>query len=203
VHHGNANKKKNTMSKLLGGDNPGLTALNTKLHITGFPNTHTKEMILKICEVFGKVRAVDLLKDPATGEFKGQVHVEYTDEIEAKKGHTGMMGLKVGEGILFVKRLQTIVTHSANLDGEVFKSLLDDQPTPCLMLRNIVHKDEVESRDDYKEIEDSVQEEMMRYGNCLRVHCPRPPMFGSAEQILGYGKVYVRFSNELESEKAK
>ena len=81
------------MSKLLGGDNPGLTALNTKLHLTKFPPSHTKEMIMKICEVFGKVKQLDLLKDPATGEFKGQVHVEYMDEIEAKKAFTGIMGL--------------------------------------------------------------------------------------------------------------
>jgi hypothetical protein len=45
--------------------------LNTKLHVSNFPPTHTKEMIYKICEVFGKVKALDLLKDPATGEFKG------------------------------------------------------------------------------------------------------------------------------------
>ena len=113
------------------------------------------------------------------------------------------MGLKVGDSLLFVKRLQTISTHSANLDGEMFKALLDDTPTPCLMLRNLVVKEELETRDDYREIEESVMEEMMRYGTCLRVHCPRPPMFGEAEQVLGYGKVYVRFSNDQESEKAK
>ena len=59
------------MSKLLGSDNPGLTALNTKLQITNFPPSHSKEMIMKICSVFGKVKALDMLKDPATGEFKG------------------------------------------------------------------------------------------------------------------------------------
>ncbi len=75
------------MSKLLGSDNPALLAMNTKLHITNFPVTHTKEMILRICEVFGKVRTLDLLKDPATGEFKGQIHVDFIDEVEAKKAH--------------------------------------------------------------------------------------------------------------------
>lgn len=193
------------MSKLLGGggDNAALQAMNTKLHITNFPVTHTKDMILQICEVFGKVKTVDLLKDPATGEFKGQVHVEYMDEVEAKKAHTGMIGFQIGDSILYVKRLTTIATPSANLDGEMFKALLDDSPTPCLMLRNLIVKEEIESREDYKEIEDSVQEEMNRYGNCLKVYCPRPPMFGDAEQVSGYGKVYVRFQNEQEAEKAK
>jgi hypothetical protein len=112
-----------------------------------------------------------------------------------------MMGLKVGEGVLYVKRLTTISAPTANIDGEMFKSLLDDDPTPCLMIRNLVKKEEIESREDYKELEDAVDEEMQRYGTCLKVHCPRPPMFGEPE--LGFGKVYVRFSTEREAERAK
>jgi len=69
--------------------------MNTKLMITNFPVTHTKEMIRKIAEVFGKVKNVDILRDTATGEFKGQVNVEYETEMDAKRGYTGMMGLKV------------------------------------------------------------------------------------------------------------
>jgi splicing factor U2AF 65 kDa subunit len=80
---------------VIGGENSGIQALNTKLHVSNFPPTHTKEMIYKICEVFGKVKTLDLLKDPATGEFKGQIHVEYNDEIDAKKAHTGLMGFKM------------------------------------------------------------------------------------------------------------
>ena len=179
--------------------------MNTKLNISNFPSTHTKENILKICEVFGKVKTVDMLKDPTTGEFKGQVNVEYTDEIEAKKAHTGIMGLKVGEGaVLYVKRLTTISAPNANYEGgEIFKSLLDDDPTPCIMIRGLVVKEEIEVKDDYKELEESVHEEMNRYGTCLKVHCPRPPLFGEAENVPGYGKVYVRFQSEKDSEKAK
>jgi hypothetical protein len=44
---------------------------------------------------------------------------------------------------------------------------------------------------------------MNRYGVCLRVHCPRPPIFGEAEQVPGFGKVFVKFTNEKESERAK
>lgn len=71
--------------------------MNTKLMINNFPTTHNKEMIGKICSVFGKVKAIDLLKDPSTGEFRGQVHVEYETEVDAKKGYSGMMGLKVND----------------------------------------------------------------------------------------------------------
>lgn len=71
IQHSTNNKKKNNLNKLIGGDNSLLQALNTKLHVTNFPATYTKEMIMPICEVFGKVRSLDLMKDPATGEFKG------------------------------------------------------------------------------------------------------------------------------------
>jgi hypothetical protein len=47
IHHNNANKKKNTLGKLLGSDNAGgFQALNTKIHVTNFPATHTKDMIM-------------------------------------------------------------------------------------------------------------------------------------------------------------
>lgn len=180
-----------------------IQSMNTKLMVNNFPVTHTKEMITKICEVFGKVKSVDLLKDTATGEFRGTVNVEYENEMDAKKGLTGMMGLKVEDSILFVKRLTTISAPTTNLEGEVFKALIEDKPTPCLVLKNCVKLEEMTERDDYKELEASVEEEMSRFGQVVKVHCPRPPLFGDPMQVPGVGKVYVRFTNEEDSEKAK
>jgi hypothetical protein len=110
--------------------------------------------------VFGKVKNVDLLKDTSTGEFRGQVHVEYDNEVDAKKGFTGMMGLKVGDTVLFVKRLTTISAPSTTIEGEVFKSLIEDKPTCCIILKNLVKQEEIDARDDYKDLEASVDEEM-------------------------------------------
>jgi splicing factor U2AF subunit len=214
IHHNSKNLKKNPMSKckkhlshhlfpLVISSEGGLSSLNNKLLVTGFPSSHTKDMIVKISEVFGLVKNVDLVKDPSTGEFKGQVYIEYGDEVDAKKGHSGMMGLKVGDGLLHVKRLQTLSSGTANIDGEMFKALLEDKPTQCLMLRNVFVKEEIEVREDYKELEDSVKEEMSRYGNCLKVHCPRAPLFGEAESVPGFGKVFVKFSTEEDAEKAR
>ena len=177
--------------------------MNTKLMVNNFPTTHTKDMIQQICEVFGKVKSVDLLKDPATGEFRGQVHIEYETEHDAKKGYTGMMALKVSDSVLFVKRMTTISAPVNTLEGEVFKSLIEDRPTPCLVIKNLVNLKEMTERDDYKELEQSVEEEMNRYGKCVKVHCPRPPLFGDPTSVPGVGKVYVRFENEVDSEKAK
>ena len=123
--------------------------------------------------------------------------------MDAKKGFTGMMGLKVEDHVLFVKRLTTISAPTTSIEGEVFKSLIEDKPTPCLVLKNVVKLEEIDSRDDYKEIEIDVEEEMNRYGKCLKVHVPRPPIFGDPSSVPGFGKVYVRFSNEQEAERAK
>ena len=49
---------------VMGGEGGALTALNTKLLVTNFPSTYQKEQISSICEVFGKVKSLDLIKDP-------------------------------------------------------------------------------------------------------------------------------------------
>ena len=72
-----------------------MSSLNTKLEIINFPNTHTLSMIQKICEVFGNVKNIDIIKDPITSEFKGTVHVEFLTEAEAKNAYSSMMGLKI------------------------------------------------------------------------------------------------------------
>mmetsp|Transcript_34327 Transcript_34327/g.33537 ORF Transcript_34327/g.33537 Transcript_34327/m.33537 type:complete len:144 (+) Transcript_34327:812-1243(+) len=114
-----------------------------------------------------------------------------------------MMGLKVGESVLFVKRLTTISAPTTSVDGEVFKSLIEDKPTTCLVLRNCVKLDEMDQREDYKELEQEIEEEMKRYGRGVKVHVPRPPLFGDPFSVSGFGKVYVRFNTEEEAEKAK
>lgn len=153
--------------------------------------------------MFGKLKSVDLLKDPATGEFRGQAHVEFETELDAKRGYTGMMGFKINDQTLFVKRLTTISAPSTSLEGEVFKSLIEDKPTSCLVLKNLLLPSEIDGRDDYKELEAAVEEEMQRYGECQKVHCPRPPLFGDPHSVPGFGKVYVKFGTEDEAEKAK
>lgn len=121
-----------------------ITSLNTKLMVNNFPVTYSKDMIQKICEVFGKVKQLDLLKDTSSGEFKGQIHVEYENEMDAKTGFNGMMGLKVEESVLYVKRLTTISAPSTSMEGEVFKSLIEDKPTCCLILKNLVNPKEID-----------------------------------------------------------
>ena len=146
-----------------------MSSLNTKLEIINFPNTHTLSMIQKICEVFGNVKNIDIIKDPITSEFKGTVHVEFLTEAEAKNAYSSMMGLKIEDQILFVKKITSISAPTQEGSGEVFKALIEDKPTKCLCLKNVVNLDEIEERMDYKELEFDIQDEMLRYGKCLKV----------------------------------
>ena len=144
-----------------------MTSMNTKLEISNFPETHTLDMIQKICEIFGKVRSIDKIKDPLSGKFKGTVHIEYTTENEAKYAFSKMMGLKIEEDRLFVKKITSISAPTQDGSGEMFKALIEDKPTACLCLRNVVKIEEIEDRMDYKELEFDVQDEMKKYGHCL------------------------------------
>ena len=134
--------------------------MNTKLEISNFPETHTLEMIQKICEVFGQVKNIDIVKDPLTYKFKGTVHVEFATEAEAKNANSSMMGLKIEDQLLHVKKITSISAPTQDGNGEVFKALIEDQPTKCLCLKNLVNLDEIEERIDYKELEFDIMDEM-------------------------------------------
>ena len=168
-----------------------------------FPDTHSLSMIQKICEVFGNVKNIDIIKDPITSEFKGTVHVEFQSEAEAKHAHSSMMGLKIEDQILYVKKITSISAPTQDGTGEVFKALIEDKPTLCLCLKNLVSLDEIEERMDYKELEFDVQDEMMRYGKCVTVEVPRPPLFGDPFDMPGFSKVFALFSTTEEADRAK
>ena len=168
-----------------------------------FPDTHSLSMIQKICEVFGNVKNIDIIKDPITSEFKVTVHVEFQSEAEAKHAHSSMMGLKIEDQILYVKKITSISAPTQDGTGEVFKALIEDKPTLCLCLKNLVSLDEIEERMDYKELEFDVQDEMMRYGKCVKVEVPRPPLFGDPFDMPGFSKVFALFSTTEEADRAK
>lgn len=104
---------------------------------------------------------------------------------------------------MFVKKITSISAPTQDGTGEVFKALIEDRPTKCLCLKNVVNLDEIEERFDYKELEFDVQDEMMRYGKCTRVEVPRPTLFGDPFDMPGFSKVFALFSTTEEAERAK
>jgi hypothetical protein len=51
------------------------------------------------------------------------------------------------------------------------------------MLRNVIKQEEIETRDDYTEIEKSVEEEMHRFGVVITVHTPKPLRSGDTTSV--------------------
>jgi len=149
------------------------------------------------------VKTIELVLDPVSNTFKGTVNVEFQTEAEAKRAHSSMMGLKIEDCVLFVKKLTSIGQAGMSDCGEVFKQLIDDKPTKCLCIKNIVEIDEIEERIDYKELEYDVQDEMERYGRVMNVVCPRPPVFGDPYSTPGFGKVFILFSTTDAATQAK
>ena len=112
--------------------------------VENFPETHTADMITKICEVFGQVIHVDMGRDPNTGNFTGTVTVQYNAPVDAKRALHGMTGLKVEDSILLTKKAGSLPfigddPNAGNAcEDEVFQALIEDRPTACLCLKNIV-----------------------------------------------------------------
>ena len=88
-----------------------------------------------------------------------------------------------------------LTNHDERLinDTEVFRQVVDDKPSCCLVLNNIVSQHENQDPEDYKELEFDVQDEMVKYGKVLRTHVPRPPKYGDPNTVKGFGKVYIRY----------
>lgn len=96
-----------------------------------------------------------------------------------------MMGFKVGSKFICVKKCHAPTDEEVAaqlerepLENEVFKQIIEEKPTPCLVLKNLVSLQEHHEVEDFKELEFDVQDEMSRYGKVVRTHVPRPPKFG-------------------------
>ena len=78
---------------------------NQRLLISNFPPDHSDRLIFELCNCFGKVTAVELVK-AINGKFDGSAYVDFESEFEAKQAFSSMMGLQVGQKYLYVKKMQ-------------------------------------------------------------------------------------------------
>ena len=102
-----------------------------------------------------------------------------------------------------MKKITSISAPTDPGTGEVFKALIEDKPTKCLCLKNIVVPEEIEERFDYVELQFDILDEMVKYGKCERVVVPRPPLYGDPYTMPGYGKAFALFTSPMEAERAK
>jgi hypothetical protein len=68
------------------------------------------------------VKLVELVIDPHTGRFTGVVNVDYGSELDAKKACTGMIGLRIDNHVLDVRKIASLESGNANgTEGEMFR----------------------------------------------------------------------------------
>lgn len=60
-------------------------------------------MVMKICDIFGQVRSVELVEE--NGRFRGTVVVDYATENDAKRAFSKIMGTQIGDQLLYVKKI--------------------------------------------------------------------------------------------------
>lgn len=71
------------------------------------------------------------------------------------------------------------------------------------MLDHVVSLEGNHDPEDLKELEFDVLDEMIKYGNVVKVHVPRPPKYGDPFAMKDFGKVFVQYTTADEAEKAK
>ena len=184
---------------------------HSKLLISNLPLEFSEKEIREVLSVLGNVKTVEKIIEQSSGTYKGQAYVEYATEEETRKAMNLIMGMKIGDNVLLVKRLSSSTPASLYLpsdkgdEGEgVFKALIEDRPTCCIVLKNIVIVEEITDRNEYNELENDTYEEMCEYGKVVRVHIPKPPLLGDGKAMPpGVGKVYVKFEQTEEAARAK
>jgi len=121
---------------------------NQRLLISGFPPDHSEKLIFELCNCFAKVVAVESVKD-SHGKFDGAAYVDFESEFEAKQAFSSMMVLNVGSKVFYVKKRQPPTEEEpiaqqralgidVSANEEVFKQIIEDKPTRCLVMKNIV-----------------------------------------------------------------
>ena len=187
-----------------------------KLKVSNLPIEYNEDQVREILKVCGEVKELEMIKDENTGKYKGEIYVQYENEEQSRSAEAILMGMKIRDAFLHVKKVQTTTTlHSDNLDGpgslipkgEDFRRLWNEEadPSTCLALSNLLVPEQITDVIEYADVEDEVFEEMEQYGKALQVVAPRPSKLWRPGMPLdfGVGMVYVRFETHKNAVDAK
>lgn len=91
---------------------PALITQNSKLIVSNVPLNFDHDAVYKFLRTFGKIRSLELIKDPITGKSSGQCTVEYENEQATSNAlHCkfillikDVMGVNLKGNILYIKR---------------------------------------------------------------------------------------------------
>ncbi|XP_006823727.1 splicing factor U2AF 50 kDa subunit-like [Saccoglossus kowalevskii] len=181
-----------------------------KIFIGGLPNYLNEDQVKELLTSFGELKAFNLVKDSATSLSKGYAFCEYIDEKITDQAIAGLNGMQLGDKKLIVQRAsvgaknaqtaQMIAQLNIQVPGVNIGQGLVGPTTEVLCLMNMVTPDELQDEEEYEEILDDVRQECGKYGQVRSLEIPRPI---EGVEVPGCGKIFVEFTNVLESQKAQ
>jgi len=69
-----------------------------------FPIDHDETMIRSICEIFGKLVSIEMVRNN-NGSFTGTVNAEFENELEARKALSGITGFTISDQVLDARKI--------------------------------------------------------------------------------------------------
>lgn len=181
----------------------------TKLLVSNLPVEYDIDQVRDILSVVGRIKNIEMITDPNTGKYKGEVYVQYEREEDSRKAETTLMGMNIKDAYLHVKKVQSTTTlQPDSLQGLGDSSLLQEEecdPSPCLVLTNLLIPELIKDPLEYVDVEDETFEEMEQYGKVIQVIAPRPSNNFRPGQPLepGVGRVYIKFEHKADAQVGK
>lgn len=105
-----------------------------KLYIGGIPTHLTEEDIKQLLQVFGKLRAFNLVRDSQTSASKGFAFCEYVDVSITDTVVAKLNGLKVGDKTLSVARAMLGRMQDGSINAEAFLNAEPEHKTAAAIL---------------------------------------------------------------------
>jgi len=188
----------------------------SKLLVSNLPLNFDQNAIYKFLKSFGKIKTLEIIRDPITGQYSGQCHAEYEKESDTVKALHYIMGINLQGNILYIKRSSGLVpTYNFNqnknnknlgilgnsnslsninqiISADDYMKIRETNSSNVICCKNMVTMKELEDDDEYDEIYDDVWEECQNYGKVNSIKIPRPE--GKGVIISGIGKVFVEFA---------
>ena len=179
----------------------------TKLLVSNLPLDYSEAQVRDILSVVGHIKDLEMITDPNSGKYRGEVYVQYEKEEDSRKAETTLMGMNISDAFLHVKKVQSTTLLQDDATANVLPQMAAQaiQPSCCLALNNLLMPEQIQGMTEYTEVEDETFDEMEQYGKVHQVVAPKPDASYVPGQILppGVGKVYIKFSTIEEAHVGK
>jgi splicing factor U2AF subunit len=161
----------------------------TRVLISGIPTYLKEEQIEELLTPFGTVISITLVKDPVSGQFKGQAFCEFESVQVAEMILEGLAGMEIGDSSLSLKSAIQVMDDE-NLGFNYYKMSMPNllsreeiitgasaslgEASVILLLYNLVQTSDLLNDEIFENLELDVKEECSKYGKVESVIIPRP-----------------------------